>query len=79
MAQSMVHSNIMGRVLTNIFPIRCSCTLRLKDDLPLSEMLPTTSSGKLFQTGTAVWIKVLSVDTVLETGTVSRHSSAMTG
>ena len=33
-------------------------------------MSPTTLSGKLFQTRTAVWIKVRPVEMVLETGTV---------
>ena len=33
-------------------------------------MSPTTLSGRLFQTRTAVWIKVRPVEMVLETGTV---------
>ena len=49
--------------------IRCLCTLLLKDVTPFSVMLPTTLSGKLFQTCTAVWMKVRPVEMVLETGT----------
>ncbi len=41
----------------------------MKDDVPLSKMLPTTSSGKLFQIWTAALMKVLPVEIVLEVGT----------
>ena len=41
----------------------------LKDCAPLSELSPTTFSGKLFHTSTAEWMKVLLVESVLEVGT----------